>query len=313
MINYDTHSYSLFQTKWWLDAVAPSLWDEVVIEKGGQIIGRFPYLLKQKYGFRALTQPPLTKIAGPWIREFKGKSVNKVAYQKKVLTQLIGLLPEYDYFHQFFDYSIDNWQPFYWKGFYQTTYYSFIIHDIFDPEFVFASFRSEKRNDIRRSQRIVEVKEDLPVHDLFNHHKNNLAKKGAQISYDFELLSRIYKVCYERSSGKVFYAVDEDQRIHSAIFVIWDSRSAYYLINSIDPELKHSAATSLLTWSAIKYLSDKTKKFDFEGSMIEGVAGSYRAFGAQPTPYSAITQIKSPIIQLGFSAKALWQVIKPKN
>jgi hypothetical protein len=42
-------------------------------------------------------------------------------------------------------------------------------------------------------------------------------------------------------------------------------------------------------WEAIKFASTVTKRFDFEGSMIEPVERFFRAFGAKQTPYFALT------------------------
>ena len=58
-----------------------------------------------------------------------------------------------------------------------------------------------------------------------------------------------------------------------------------------DPELRNSGATSLLMWEAIQFAATVTKKFDFEGSMIESVERFVRAFGARQIPYFQITRM----------------------
>ncbi len=40
----------LFQQPWWLNAVAPGQWDTIVVEHGGRVVGRFPYIKKQRLG-----------------------------------------------------------------------------------------------------------------------------------------------------------------------------------------------------------------------------------------------------------------------
>ena len=84
--------------------------------------------------------------------------------------------------------------------------------------------------------------------------------------------------------------MDRDDNLHAAIFVVFDSKSAYYLISTIDPDFRNSGASTLLIKKAIEYLAPFTQRFDFEGSMIDGVENSFRRIGARQIPYFAITR-----------------------
>ncbi len=97
---------------------------------------------------------------------------------------------------------------------------------------------------------------------------------------------------------KNFYVQDKDRKIHAAIYIIWDSNSAYYLMGGSDPDLRNSGATSLCIWEAIKFSSTVVKKFDFEGSMIEPVERFFRAFGAKQMPYLRISKTTSRLLKL---------------
>jgi hypothetical protein len=48
-----------------------------------------------------------------------------------------------------------------------------------------------------------------------------------------------------------------------------------------------------MVWEEIKYLSAKTKVFDFEGSMIEAVANSFKQFGTMPKTYYKLYKYNS--------------------
>ena len=63
----------------------------------------------------------------------------------------------------------------------------------------------------------------------------------------------------------------------------------------------------LLKSGGEKYAAGVTKHFDFEGSMIEGVERSYRAFGAIQTPYFSITKTNSKAFRF---LKAIRSIIK---
>ncbi|MBE7441610.1 MAG: hypothetical protein HS119_04060 [Flavobacteriales bacterium] len=55
---------------------------------------------------------------------------------------------------------------------------------------------------------------------------------------------------------------------------------------------------SLLLWEAIKRSKNKTKSFNFEGSMIESIERYFRAFGGKQTPYFEITKRTSKVLKL---------------
>jgi hypothetical protein len=60
-----------------------------------------------------------------------------------------------------------------------------------------------------------------------------------------------------------------------------------------DKKKKCSEGTKLLIWETIKFLADKTKHYDFEGSMIKGVALRNQSYGAIVVPYNCISKSNS--------------------
>lgn len=286
-------SIPIFSQAWWLDAVCgEGNWDVVLIEKGGAIVATLPYRKNKKYGFRTLTMPKLTQNLGPWLKYPEHQKYSKrLAYEKELYSELIALLPAVDLFSQSFHYSVQNWLPFYWKGFSETTRYTYVLENLEDLTAIFMNFEHAKRKNIARAEKEVEVKFDLPAKDFYNNHQMTLEKQGAKIVYSFELFNRIYTAAYKNNAGKTIYAIDSAGNIHAALFVIWDSNSAYDLISTIDPDYRRSGAASLLIKNIISYVADKTEKFDFEGSMIEMVENSFRQFGAKQIPYFAVTKV----------------------
>lgn len=297
-------SNSIFQTGWWLDAVAPEMWDEVSVEQSGEVLARMPFVLqKSKLGLVYIGVPQLTQTLGPWIMQTTGKESSRLSTQKKLCTELVGSLPDFDYFQQSFHYSITNWLPFYWAGFKQTTNYTYVVEGLKDLDKVYAQFDSAKRRDIKKAGKIVTVVADMPAKEFYEHHKKSLEKNGDLISYDFPLFSRVYDSALEHDAGKTFYSLDSDGAIHAAIFVIWTSKSAHFLISSVDPEYRNSGSLSLLIWEAMKFCVEFTDNFDFDGSMIKNAEHSYRSFGGIQKPYSVVSKMsrRMEIFQTGKS------------
>ena len=289
----------LFSKDWFLDSVCGTdNWDVALVERDTEIIASMPFYRKRKTIFNIITMPKHAQTMGVYLKYPEGQKYEKrLSYEKELMTSLIEQLPKVDYFNQAFHYSVTNWLPFYWKGYTQTTNYTYVIENLSNLESVFKNFNHAKRKNIKKAEKILEVKFDLSAKEFYDNHKMTLKKQDSVISYSFEHFNRIFSSAYEHNAGRTIYAVDSDNNIHAALFVIWDKNSAYDLISTIDPAFRNSGGASLLIREIIKFVSNKTNRFDFEGSMIENVEKSFRQFGAKQKPYFDITKIDSKILK----------------
>jgi hypothetical protein len=288
----------IFSKDWWLDAVCgEENWNISLVEKGGQIVASMPYYYIQKrYNFTLLAMPALTQTIGPWIKPSQAKYVKQLAEQKDLMNELIANLPPFDYFNQRFHYSITNWLPFYWKGFKQTTRYTYVLENITEnKEIIWAQFAENIRTDVRKAQKRVIVRDDLSIEQFLNINEMTFKRQGLSLPFKHEFVKRLDSACLAHESRKMFFTEDAEGLIHAAIYIIWDDNSAYLLMSGGDPKLRNSGANSLLIWEAIQFASSVTKKFDFEGSMIESVERFFRAFGAVQKPYFDIQKTNSKL------------------
>ncbi|MFT0547432.1 GNAT family N-acetyltransferase [Allopusillimonas ginsengisoli] len=292
-------SIPLFSRAWWLDAAAgKDDWNVVLIEEDGSIVAAMPYAIQHRFGFTLLTHPPLTQTLGPWLKPSTMKNSKQLSRQKELMAALIAGLPPFDYYAQRWHYSNTNWLPFYWAGFKQTTRYTYVIDDLSDLSAVFAGFSAGKRKDIKKAEKSVTVKFDISAEEFYSNHKMTLAQQNAKISYPFEVFKRMYDSGYQRNSACTIAAYDGHNNLHAALFIVWDQNSAYDLISTIDPRYRNSGAASLLVHEAILHVSTKTKKFDFEGSMIEPVEHSFRQFNTVQVPYFAVSKSRSKALAI---------------
>jgi len=298
----DTNSsMPIFAKYWWLDAVAGvDNWDVLLYISDNKVVASYPYHLKRKFFFfRILTIPKFTPFFGPYIVFPDNlKHSEKLSLEKKIFFYFIENLPNADYLQLTFHYNFTNWLPFYIKGFKQTTLYTYLIDNISDSEMVFRNFDNSNKNLFRKAEKGLKVYFDLTAEEFYANRNLTLKKQNRKISYDFELFKRIYDIAYLNESGRTLYAVDEHNNIHGALFVVWDNISAYNLISSFDPDYNNSGASSQLLFEAIKFVGNKTLKFDMEGSMNEKVEKSYRQYGAVQTPYFYITKNNSFMLKV---------------
>lgn len=302
----EENTIPLFCQDWWMDAVCFDEWDVLLANEKGEIVGALPYHLRKKLGFRCVLQPQLTQYNGIWIKHKPAATDNeRLSFEKKIFNALIGQLEslKLSFYQQCFHLSITNWLPFYWRDYRQTTRYTYVINSIGNPEKVFSRFSHAKQKQIRKCENKLHLSLDMRPDEFYSHHKQSLKERGEEISYSYELFLRIYKVSQNNNAGQLFAIKDDKGEIHACLFVMWDNMSAYNLICSRDPKHASSGASSLIIWEAIKYLKGKTKAFDFEGSMIEGVENSFRQFGTIQKPYFEISKCNSMLFNVLFTLK----------
>ena len=296
----------IFFQPWWLDTLAgQENWEAVVAKKNDEIIGVMPYSISKKFFFKTIKMPPLTQFLGPWIVYPDIKGSNKLSIDKAVMTELISKLPNFHKFSQCWNYLYKNWLPFYWKDFKQTTKYTYVLDYKCKLDEIWSSIKPNIKSDIQKAQKKYNlvIDENPNIEDFINLNKLVFERQGMISPYSDKSIRNIYSETLLRNSGKLFLAKDKHNNFHAGVFIIWDKKSAYYLLGGGDPDLRGSGATSFCLWEAIKYCSDKTEKFDFEGSMIEPIEKFIRAFGAKQFPYFLIEKTPSKFYRLFAAAK----------
>lgn len=294
----------LFCRDWWLDAVAPGQWDVALSLKDGKVVASMPYVVERRAGMKVLTMPALTQHLGPWFKPSQAKYSKRLANEKDMLTDLAGqlLAQRYDHFYAAWPTGRGNWLPFYWAGFQQTTRYTYILQDLSNLDEIWEELQSNIRSDIRKAEGRfkLRVRADLGVDDFLALNRLVFQRQGMKLPYSEAMVKRLDAICSEKGCRTILIAEDGAGRQHAGVYIVWDEHSAYYIMGGGDPELRSSGATSLCMWEAIKIASGVTRRFDFEGSMIEPVERFVRGFGATQTPYFAIRKTSSRLLKSFF-------------
>jgi hypothetical protein len=302
-------SIPLFSQAWWLDAVAGENWNVCLVEKGGQVLASMPYVLSTRFGMKKLSKPALTQTLGPWIRHSSAKYAKQLSRDKELMGALIDQLPPYQSFMQTWHFSYRNWLPFYWKGFQQTTRYTYRIESLSCHDTIWSGFQDNIRREIRKAEgrEQLRIRTDRSVEDFYNLNKMVFERQGEAVPYSLDFILKLDSAAEARQSRKIIIAEDPAGRQHAGVYLVWDKDTCYYLMGGGDPELRNSGATSLCMWEAIKHASQVSRSFDFEGSMIEPVERFFRSFGAIQTPYSMLTHEPSKRFRL---LKLLREIVK---
>ena len=284
----------LFEQPWWLDSVAPGSWGAAVIRRGDEVVARLPYARRRRLGLTAIVQPPFTQTLGPWLARTAGKYARRLETEKKLLEQLIEMLPSVAFFRQCFSPTLTSWLPFYWAGFQATVHYTYRIEDLSDLDRVEHDFQEHVRRGIRKARRVLEVDHDVALDELLRLNEQTYARQGMRAPHSRDLVRRLDAACAARGARRVLGAVDARGRTHAVLYVVWDERTLYALIGARDADLQAPGANTLLYWEAIRLASEVSRVFDFEGSMLRPIEHYFRAFGGRQTPYFCVSKAGIP-------------------
>jgi Acetyltransferase (GNAT) domain len=299
---------SLFGQPWWLDAVAPGAWGEATVSRNGAVVARLPWAVDRLpvRGVKLvrLGSPKLTPFLIPELELGSGKPATRLAREHELLDALIAQLPRFDYLSYTFAPSFTNWLPFYWKGFRGSLRVTYVLDDVTDLESVWNGMTEATRRSIRKAEKTVRVQEDRDVSRLAAAVRSTFERQRRRTPFSHELLGRLDAAVRANDAGTVLTAVDHAGAVHASLMVVWDDARSYYLAGGSQSEQLGSGAQSLLLWQAVRHASTRTRSFDFEGSMIPGVARFFRGFGSRPEPYVHVTGT-SRRMRLGLAAREL--------
>ena len=301
----NNQNLSLFQQDWWMDAVCgESNWDARVYKSNGNILGTWAFPYKKKLNLKLISMPMLTPGTGPYIHYFPGqKKNNQISHEQQVLEELISSLPVFDLFDLYLFPEYKNHLSFYWKGFSQSTRYTYILKDLTDLGQVFDNFNSNIRTQIRKAEKELILFESNDIDLFYEINCLSFKRQKKQMPYSKEYVKKIDLACTKNNCRKIILVKDKNEQVHAALYLVWDAHSAYYLMGGADEQFKNSGAYSLLIWKAIQESAHRGLAFNFCGSMISSIERFFRSFGGEQTPYLHLKKINSRSLKLYLAFK----------
>lgn len=291
---------SLFSKSWYLDAVCgEDGWDILMVKKGNEIAATMPILKKKQFGFSLSRMPLITPYLGPYFT----KKFRSHKQQEKLMRVLIQELPKFDFFDQNFTPSITNWFPFYWEGFEGTVRYSFLIDLEKDVEEIFQNISSNYRNNkIAKAEKSIKIVSDRSIEEFYEVQKMTFEKQGMKVPYSFDFIEKFDAALEKENAKKMFFAIDDQNQIHSVAYLTWGEKTAYFQMTGSDPDFRNSGAGVFIIWESIKYAKEVLgkKRFDFSGSVIENIAKVRQEFGAEQIGYFNLKRFDSKFLEVLF-------------
>jgi hypothetical protein len=146
-------SGTLFHEHWWLSAVTGDNFREVTETAGGRLVGRLPFILARRKGFKVMEMPPFTRVLGPIVEAGIGKPQTRMLRRFHIVGRLLDQLPDAHYFRQLLDVDNHEVQAFLDRGFQLSIENTFRLDcRVNGPEEVWANMRDKTRNLIRKAE-----------------------------------------------------------------------------------------------------------------------------------------------------------------
>lgn len=303
----DCRQLSIFMQPWWLDAVAgEENWSAVMaIHKEEGTLAALPYCTHKSRGLRMVRQPLLTPHLGPWFRLPDTDTAQRSGIKEKLwywelTAALLDNLPSAQYYLHHLDPAVSDWLPWHWKGYRQTTRYSFRLQLDRSETVLFSQLKGNIRTNIRKASEQVTISDDQDWQRLYRLMEHTFSRQDKRIPLTPSLVERIWLAARKNEAARIWLATDKDGKDCAAVMCVWDRHCAYLLLSGIDTARGNLGALHLLYWEAVRSFCGKLPWFDFEGSMLPGVAPVFLSYGTEQVPFFRVTRIPSRVLETLF-------------
>ena len=283
----------IFHQAWYLDAVCPgSKWDATIAERDGKVVGVFPYYLKFKKPYNYITQPPNSRMMGPYV---SGPYREKEVY-RSIVKEMTKALPKVEFFYQCFHYAVSDWLSFYSSKYNGKKLYSYILNDFSDLSKSYSNLHRPIRDKhIPEARKKLEIKKGLDSSTFYNILKQEKEEKNKKLEFSQKEFEKYHAAIIKNKSGDIFYAQDKEGNIHGAGLLMWDLLSSYFYLTAENVAFAYTHSIDFLTWSCIEFTSKELKLdfFDFGGNNVDTTERIPHPFGAVLVPFLSISRYDS--------------------
>lgn len=288
----------IFSKAWWMDAICgEESWDVWISGEGNDIVAAMPYYFENRNGYKYITKAKLTQNNGILFREQEGKRISKAAFEEKIINQANDFIKtlQLDVYEQQFHYSFQNWLPFFWNRYTAITRYTYVV-EAETTELAWSEISSKYKSKIKKGSQNTEIIETEDYRKFYIEHEKVFLKQNLSCPFSFHEWERLYLACKEHSAARMFFSIEPKGNVASLIFLVQDARSVYQLLGGSMPGYENLDSYDALIWHGIEEAIQLGLVYDFEGSVIQRIAKSFREFGGVPKPYFRIRKVFNPEI-----------------
>jgi lipid II:glycine glycyltransferase (peptidoglycan interpeptide bridge formation enzyme) len=264
-------------------------------------------------GLKIIRNPLLTPFIGIHFANNSGMNPNKRAsLEKDILNQTLIFL-ENNYKRVVINnhYSIQDIRAFNWRDYQTIVRYTYIV-DLKNIDVALEKIESRTKYEIRKCEKnninVISSKETDTFYELLN---TTYKRKGLKCPVSKNRIKNIFKTLKSISKCKMYFAFDSEENLLSAIFIIWDKDTAFYLMGANNPDFRKYGAANLLLKTAMEDLAKRgIKFFDLCGANNAGISLFKRGFGGELKVYYRTEKVVSFPLKIVQSGLNIFKILK---
>jgi len=257
----------IFHEKWWLDAVAPGSWREVVCIRGGQVVGSLPFEELSQGGLKSCAMPQATRILGPILEIRPGKAESLARSTQSITASLLEQIGKHDHVEMVLGMEHADVTPFLHAGFEVKVQPTLLLNCKPPLPELWAGLRDKTRNAIRRAREQLTVQCIEDVRQFTRFYEENLEDDTPYFSLAASAAATA--AACDHKQGKIVAAMGADGVAHAMVVFLWDEYQVYYFHSSRKKNLAHAGAVSLLLWTGIELAHSRGLWFDFDAGLAK--------------------------------------------
>jgi len=286
----------IFFQDWWLDAIAcKDNWDVIItFNKNKEVTAVWPIYFTKRFGLNVISNPILSPYLGIWFNyPFEISYSRKIDFEEREIDKMIKLLPNFYFLQCGFHEKFTNWQPFYWAGFEQTSYYTYIIEPDQPIELLYKNLKPNVRNHIKNAEIHYVIEENNDIEFFYELIQYTFDNQNISNPINYKLLKNIFVELIEHNQCKLIVAKNIDNQLVCGSLFVYDKFSVYNILSGCNRNVNISGAMQLILWKGICFANENKLSFNFEGSMIKDVNELYSSYGAKQIQYFLIRKSKN--------------------
>lgn len=279
---------------WWWEATSEAVgkeWGRIEAKDGnGEVVASMPYQITRRGPFTAMLMPELTQTGHIRISPDadRGEALKTLieALRSKMKSERTLMVQVADYMTEADKRILRE------EGFEISDRVSYKIK----PEAagkVAARLYPDKRHRYKKACGHFSLDESMTPDELYD----EIEKAYVSVRYTRSLFLKLAGAAIENGNGMILRARASDGSTAASVFLALDSEAAYYLTPAINPAHRADGANEWLTVQSIEHVLSRGMTFDFEGSMVPGIANSFRHYGGTPDHYSFATLYRPQFIK----------------
>jgi hypothetical protein len=278
----------------YMDLIAPG-WRAIEVRDQGVLQAVLPLNWRTKGGFNASLQPSFAQCWGLLLAvPPPGNAYTVYSWKRKVVTAAIAGLPaKLHWFVHGFSPEFDYGVPFHWAGYTLHTRYTYRLSLDGTEAQLLAGLQKDRQRYVRQAPDkgpAVRSGSTAELMALAAVNKDKDVLGGQTLAFT----ARLFDWLLADGSGQIWVAEQEGQVIAGGMFIRYGKQTTY-LFGVQNPALKSPSAMTLVLWEAMRQGIGPGRRFDFEGSMIEGIESFFRGLGGSPVPYLYIQKNRLPL------------------